>query len=66
MTIDSVVQKTGLSLLVVLVAAFATWVVTPAIGNGPITQHATNQLYTAMMVGGLGASACRWSTPSSG
>jgi uncharacterized YccA/Bax inhibitor family protein len=55
MTIDSVVQKTGVSLLVLLVAAFATWVVTPAIGNGTISQHATNQLYTAMLVGGLGA-----------
>ena len=38
MTIDSVVQKTGLSLLVVLVAAFATWVMTPALGASG--QHA--------------------------
>jgi uncharacterized YccA/Bax inhibitor family protein len=53
MTIDSVVQKTGVSLLVLLVAAFATWVMTPAIGNG-LTQHA-NQLYGAMAIGGLGA-----------
>jgi uncharacterized YccA/Bax inhibitor family protein len=55
MTIDSVVQKTGLSLLVLLVTAFATWVMTPAIGNGLITQHAANQLYSAMAIGGLGA-----------
>jgi uncharacterized YccA/Bax inhibitor family protein len=55
MTIDSVVQKTGLSLLVLLVTAFATWVMTPAIGNGLITQHAANQLYGAMAIGGLGA-----------
>jgi uncharacterized YccA/Bax inhibitor family protein len=55
MTIDSVVQKTGISLLVLLVTAFATWVITPAIGNGLITQHAANQLYGAMAIGGLGA-----------
>jgi uncharacterized YccA/Bax inhibitor family protein len=55
MTIDTVVQKTGISLVVLLVAAFATWVMTPSIGNGLITQSAANQLYTAMTVGGLGA-----------
>jgi uncharacterized YccA/Bax inhibitor family protein len=55
MTIDSVVQKTGLSQLVLLVAAFATWVMTPSIGDGLITQTAANQLYTAMAIGGLGA-----------
>jgi uncharacterized YccA/Bax inhibitor family protein len=31
MTIDSVVQKTGISLLLVIVAAAATWIMTPAI-----------------------------------
>ena len=56
MTIDSVVQKTGLSLLVVLVAAFATWVVTPAI-SGTMTQSDASQLYGAMTIGGLGAFA---------
>ncbi|MGA8246659.1 MAG: Bax inhibitor-1/YccA family protein [Nocardioides sp.] len=56
MTIDSVVQKTGVSLLVLLVTAFATWVLTPAIGgNAVLSQHAANQLYGAMMIGGLGA-----------
>jgi uncharacterized YccA/Bax inhibitor family protein len=55
MTIDSVVQKTGLSLLVLLVAAFATWVMTPAVGNGAISTPATQQLYSAMAIGGLGA-----------
>jgi uncharacterized YccA/Bax inhibitor family protein len=56
MTIDSVVQKTGITLVVLLVAAFATWVVTPAIdGAGGITPHAANQLYGAMTIGGLGA-----------
>jgi uncharacterized YccA/Bax inhibitor family protein len=56
MTIDSVVQKTGISLVVLLVAAFATWVMTPAIGNGGgLDTAAANQLYTAMAIGGLGA-----------
>ncbi|MDX6366690.1 MAG: hypothetical protein QOK30_1766, partial [Nocardioidaceae bacterium] len=55
MTIDSVVQKTGLSLLVLLVTAFATWVLTPAISHGSITQSDANQLYSAMAIGGLGA-----------
>jgi uncharacterized YccA/Bax inhibitor family protein len=54
MTIDSVVQKTGLSLLVLLVAAFATWVMTPSISGG-LTQSNANQLYGAMTIGGLGA-----------
>ena len=41
MTIDSVVQKTGLSLVVVLVAAFATWVLTPALGSSDSTLSST-------------------------
>jgi len=49
------VQKTGISLLVLLVTAFATWVMTPAIGNGTISTQAANQLYSAMLIGGLGA-----------
>jgi uncharacterized YccA/Bax inhibitor family protein len=53
MTIDSVVQKTGISLLVLLVTAFATWVLTPAVSD---TTHAS-QLYGAMAIGGLGAFA---------
>ncbi len=57
MTIDSVVQKTGLSLLVVLVAAFATWVLTPALGdrNGILSSQAIGQLSAAMGIGGLTA-----------
>ncbi|MFT4288459.1 Bax inhibitor-1/YccA family membrane protein [Nocardioides sp.] len=51
MTIDSVVQKTAISLGVVIVAALATWIVTPdvatAVDLGP--------LYTAATVGALGA-----------
>ena len=54
MTIDSVVQKTGLTLLVLLVAAFATWVMTPATSD-TMTQAQINQLYAAMTIGGLGA-----------
>jgi uncharacterized YccA/Bax inhibitor family protein len=54
MTIDSVVQKTGISLLVVLVAAFVTWVMTPAISQ-TMTPHDASQLYGAMAIGGLGA-----------
>ncbi len=54
MTIDSVVQKTGLTLLVLLVAAFATWTLTPAISD-TMTQAQINQLYAAMTIGGLGA-----------
>jgi uncharacterized YccA/Bax inhibitor family protein len=56
MTIDSVVQKTGISLLVVLVAAFVTWVMTPAIST-TMTSHDAAQLYGAMAIGGLGAFA---------
>jgi uncharacterized YccA/Bax inhibitor family protein len=57
MTIDSVVQKTGLALLVVLVAAFATWVVTPDLGKegSILTQSSISQLYAAMTIGGLAA-----------
>jgi uncharacterized YccA/Bax inhibitor family protein len=54
MTIDSVVQKTGITLLVLLVAAFATWVMTPSIAT-TMTQSQANQLYAAMAIGSLGA-----------
>ena len=59
MTIDSVVQKTAFALLVVLVAAFATWVLTPALGgeNDVLSSSAISQLSAAMAVGGLGAFA---------
>ena len=57
MTIDTVVQKTGLSLLVVLVAAFATWVLTPALGtrNDVLSTTAISHLVAAMTIGGLAA-----------
>lgn len=57
MTIDSVVQKTGLALLVVVVTAFATWVLTPALGDRGevISQDSLAQLYGWMTIGGLAA-----------
>src|SRR3954470_8505034 len=58
MTIDSVVQKTGLALLVVIVTAFATWVVTPGLGEPTetvLSNDALAQLYGAMTIGGLAA-----------
>lgn len=51
MTIDSVVQKTGISLAIVIVAALATWVMTPAIENGQISSG----LISAVTLGSLGA-----------
>ncbi len=53
MTIDSVVQKTGISLGLVIVAAFATWVMTPSIDNGQISSG----LISAVTIGSLGAFA---------
>jgi uncharacterized YccA/Bax inhibitor family protein len=56
MTIDSVVQKTGISLGIVIVAALATWIMTPEIT--PATTSADlGTLYLALMVGSLGAFA---------
>jgi len=49
MTIDSVVQKTGLSLLVLLVGAFATWVWLPDITQ-TITQQQLTQLNAAVFI----------------
>jgi uncharacterized YccA/Bax inhibitor family protein len=54
MTIDSVVQKTGISLAVVIVAALATWVLTDDIT--PET-GVSGGLLLAVMVGSLGAFA---------
>jgi uncharacterized YccA/Bax inhibitor family protein len=53
MTIDSVVQKTGLTLGIVIVAALATWVMTPDIENGEISSG----LIAAVTLGSLGAFA---------
>jgi uncharacterized YccA/Bax inhibitor family protein len=51
MSIDSVVQTTTITLGVVVVAAFATWFLTPDI----TTTSSLNTLYTLAMVGSLGA-----------
>ena len=56
MTIDSVVQKTSLALLVVMVTAFATWVMTPAVSTNMPTADAS-KLMGVMAVGSLGAFA---------
>ncbi|HET8602776.1 MAG TPA: Bax inhibitor-1/YccA family protein [Marmoricola sp.] len=50
MTIDSVVQKTGLTLAVVFVAAALTWLVTGDVAN----QGSLSTLYGLSMVGALG------------
>lgn len=52
MTIDSVVQKTGITLGVVVVAAALTWVLTPSIEGA--TSSDLGGLYTASIVGALG------------
>lgn len=53
MTIDSVVQKTGLTLGVVIVTAFATWLFTPDIST--TDTGAASSLYLAAMLGAGGA-----------
>jgi uncharacterized YccA/Bax inhibitor family protein len=50
MTIDSVVQKTGLTLLVVVVAAAITWFITPEVTS----ETALGSLYALSMIGALG------------
>ncbi|MCY7397194.1 MAG: Bax inhibitor-1/YccA family protein [Nocardioides sp.] len=54
MTIDSVVQKTGISLAVVIVTALATWVLTPEITT---TSGNVSSIFAALTVGMLGAFA---------
>ncbi|CAM3425646.1 Bax inhibitor-1/YccA family protein [Nocardioides dubius] len=51
MTIDSVVQKTGIALGVVIVTAVITWIMTPAIDSS----SALNSIYLAAMLGAGGA-----------
>ena len=55
MTIDSVVQKTGISLAVVIVAALATWILTPR--DHRRRPASPGNLLLAVMVGSLGAFA---------
>ncbi|WP_300677078.1 Bax inhibitor-1/YccA family protein [Nocardioides sp.] len=51
MTIDSVVQRTAITLGVVIVAALATWVATPDVNSNADLAP----LYSAAMIGSLGA-----------
>jgi uncharacterized YccA/Bax inhibitor family protein len=59
MTIDSVVQKTAITLAVVIAAAAATWFWTgdSVTEAGTSNPDAINQLYFALMVGSFGAFA---------
>ena len=52
MTVDTVVQKTALTLGAVILAALATWVLTPDMDDANV-----GGLYTAVMIGSLGAFA---------
>jgi len=52
MTVDSVVQKTGISLAVVILTAAITW-----IGTGDLDEASAGSLYLALMVGSFGAFA---------
>jgi uncharacterized YccA/Bax inhibitor family protein len=54
MTIDSVVQKTAVSLAIVIVVAAATWIVTPDLTD---EEASLGPLYAALMIGSLGAFA---------
>jgi uncharacterized YccA/Bax inhibitor family protein len=54
MTIDSVVQATAISFLVVLVGAVATWVLTPDITEDMQTSDLSG-LFAALSIGGLAA-----------
>lgn len=54
MTIDSVVQKTGLTLGVVIVTALATWILTPTI-DANMTEAQLGTISAAVMLGAGGA-----------
>jgi uncharacterized YccA/Bax inhibitor family protein len=60
MTIDSVVQKTGLTLGIVVLAAAATWILTGDVfdaSTGEVDSGVTGTLYTLSLVGALGGFA---------
>ena len=60
MTIDTVVQKTGLTLGVVIVAALITWIVTPSVETdafGNVDTSGLGALFAAATIGSLGAFA---------
>lgn len=54
MTIDSTVQKTAITLGTVIVFAFLTWVLTPAIDTATTVEDLSG-LYAAVTIGALGA-----------
>jgi uncharacterized YccA/Bax inhibitor family protein len=54
MTIDSVVQKTAITLGVVILAAAATWILTPDIAAATTAEDLA-PLYLALMIGSFGA-----------
>ena len=56
MTIDSVVQKTAITLGVVLLAAAATWILTPDLATAT-TNADLGPLFAALTIGSLGAFA---------
>lgn len=56
MTIDSVVQKTGISLAVVIVTALATWILSPEVTD-TTTASDLGPLFAALTIGSLGAFA---------
>ncbi len=62
MTIDSVVQKTAITLGVVILAAAATWVLTPDITS---TDATWARSITALTSAAWAPSCSRWSTRSS-
>jgi uncharacterized YccA/Bax inhibitor family protein len=57
MTVDTVVQKTAISLFVVILAAAATWYWTgdSVTESGAVNEDAIGKLYLALMVGSFGA-----------
>ncbi|MBB3041887.1 Bax inhibitor-1/YccA family protein [Nocardioides soli] len=55
MTVDSVVQKTAISLAVVIVTAFATWALTPPITSATVENGQLGGLIALMTIGSLGA-----------
>ncbi len=62
MTIDTVVQKTAISLGVVIVTALATWILTPDI---TLATEDLGPLFAALTSVRSAHSRCRWSTRSS-
>jgi uncharacterized YccA/Bax inhibitor family protein len=57
MTIDTVVQKTAISLGIVILAAIVTWVATPDITPTSVTNGDLGSLFAALTIGSLGAFA---------